>query len=134
MSALFFRILHDTVIDMTQSAFLEGLESAELRYQKCATCGAAQRLARYACTTCGATALNWVASSGRGVVFAATVVTRAPSDEFKALAPYGVVLVDLDEGARLMGHGPINAKIGQRVQGEVFELGRRKLIRFRSDE
>ena len=118
---------------MTVSGFAEGLQKSELRFQKCAECGAAQRLARYACSQCGSTKLDWRVSRGHGVVFASTVVNRAPSDEFKALAPYGIVMVDLDEGARLMGHGPTDARIGERVAGEVFELGPRRLVRFRRE-
>jgi uncharacterized OB-fold protein len=118
---------------MMMSAFSQGLQQSEIRIQKCMTCGVAQRLARYACSTCGATDLQWIASQGRGTVFAATVVARAPSDEFKALAPYGILLVDLEEGARLMAHGPVDAKIGERVYAEVFDLGSRKLIRFKRE-
>ncbi len=118
----------------SMSEFTRGLEQSELRFQRCRECGRAQRLARYACTHCGSSQLDWQTSSGRGTVFAATVVTRAPSDEFKALTPYGIVLVDLEEGGRLMGHGPIDAKIGERVNSEVFRLGNKNLIRFRREE
>jgi uncharacterized OB-fold protein len=41
-----------------------------------------------------------------------------------------LALVDLDEGARLMGHAPTDLKIGERVRAEVFELGERCLLRF----
>jgi hypothetical protein len=105
------------------SAFLEGIERNEVRFQACLDCGAAQTLAR--------SHLEWRAASGRGKVHAITVVSRAPSQELRALAPYTIVLVDLEEGARLMGHGEADMAIGDHVEAGFFEFGGRKLIRFR---
>jgi uncharacterized OB-fold protein len=57
--------------------------------------------------------LQWRVSAGQGTVYAATVVhPRGESD------PYNIVLVDLDEGFRMMGtvvgDGPV--VIGARVE------------------
>lgn len=111
--------------------FVDALMCGEIVYQCCEACGAAQRLARYACSACGSRRLCWRAAGGEGTVFAVTVVSRAPSDEFRPLVPYGLALVDLDEGARLMGHSPVGLRIGERVRAEVFALGERRLVRFR---
>jgi hypothetical protein len=113
------------------SAFLEGIERNEVRFQACLDCGAAQTLARCGCKQCGGSHLEWRAASGRGKVHAITVVSRAPSQELRALAPYTIVLVDLEEGARLMGHGEADMAIGDHVEAGFFEFGGRKLIRFR---
>jgi hypothetical protein len=110
--------------------FTEGLAQGVLRYQRCERCGAAQRLARYACTACGETALGWHDARGTGRVFSVTEVKRAPTDAFKALVPYTLVLVDLDEGARLMGHAPAGLAIGDRVHASVINLDGQPLIRF----
>lgn len=111
--------------------YVDALARGEVVYQRCADCGAAQRLARFACTACGGTRLQWLRAAGEGTVFAVSVVARAPSEEFKPLAPYGLALIDLDEGARLMGHAPVDLRIGERVRAEVFTLGERRLLRFR---
>ena len=111
--------------------FLEGLRQGELRYQACSACGAAQSLARYACRRCGSDRLEWRKSAGRGIVYAVTVVARAPSEEWRALAPYALALVDLDEGARLMGHAEPGIAIGDRVAATFFDFAGRKLLRFR---
>ena len=111
--------------------FLAGLAEGAIRYQACAECGTAQTLARYACRACGGGRLEWRAATGRGTVFAVTVVTRAPSEEFRALAPYTLALVDLDEGARLMGHAEPGVAIGQRVAAAFFDHNGRPLVRFR---
>lgn len=110
--------------------FVEGLRRGEIRYQACASCGAPQTLARYACRACGSTELQWRAARGAGRVYAVTTVARAPSDEFRALAPYALAIVELDEGPRLMGHVAADARIGDRVIAGFFDFGERRLIRF----
>lgn len=112
------------------SPYLEGLQQDELRYQACSACRAPQILARYACRRCGSTRLEWRKAAGRGVVYAVTSVARAPSEEFRPLAPYALALVDLHEGARLMGHAVPGLAIGDPVSVEFFEFSGRKLIRF----
>jgi uncharacterized OB-fold protein len=77
--------------------------------------------------------LEWRDSNGRGTVYATTVVERAPSDEFRALAPYTLALVDLDEGPRLMGHATPDVAIGDRVDAEIFQCAGRALVRFRPE-
>lgn len=113
--------------------FLEGLQKGELRYQACAGCGAAQSLARFACRRCGAETLEWRSAAGSGTVYAVTVVARAPSEEWRALAPYTLALVDLDEGARLMAHAEPGIAIGDRVVAGYFEFAGRRLLRFRRE-
>src|SRR5688572_28879287 len=66
----------------------------------------------------GADDLEWTPVSGRGVVYATTVVRpRAPA------VPYSVVLVDLEEGVRMMGvvtnQPPDAVRIGQAVQAHI---------------
>ena len=120
-----------SAFDPISQPFVDGLACDELRYQCCLQCGAAQKLARYACRACGSTRLEWKKSSGNGKVFATTVVSRAPSDHYKPLVPYTLVLVDLDEGARLMGHAEPGVAIGDAVVAGFFEHEGRRLIRFR---
>ena len=110
--------------------FVDGLESEVVRYQCCLQCGQAQTLARYACQSCGSRSLEWRDASGQATVRAATVVARAPSDDFRALAPYTLVLVQLDEGPRLMGHAEAGMRIGTRVKARFFRHQERMLVRF----
>ena len=113
--------------------YVEGLERGEVRYQACLECGAAQTLPRYACRRCGSVRLEWRASKGRGTVYAVTVVTRAPSDDFRSLAPYTLVLVELEEKSRVMAHAQEAAAVGDRVVATFFKHGERTLVRFRPD-
>lgn len=111
--------------------YREGVAAGELRYMRCHDCNAPQTLARYACQQCGSTQLHWLKSARMGTVYAATVVTRAPSDEFRALAPYTLVLVDLHEGPRLMGHGEPGLVIGDEVVASFVDFGDKRLVLFR---
>ena len=111
--------------------FTDGLREGRLRYQQCAACGGAQTLARYACQHCGERgALQWREATGGATVCAVTEVARAPSDEFRALAPYTLVIAQLDEGPRLMAHAQPGVHIGERVQAGFFAHQGRVLVRF----
>jgi len=83
-----------------------------LHFQRCGGCGALLGYPRVLCPVCGSRQLEWEESAGRGVVYSATVVhTREGS--------HGVLLVDLDEGVRVMGAG--EAPIGAAVAAAVVE-------------
>ncbi|HSU20455.1 MAG TPA: OB-fold domain-containing protein [Variovorax sp.] len=110
--------------------FVEGLARHVLRFQRCGACGAAQTLARHACTRCGSEALAWETARGTATLHAVTVVARAPSDAFRALAPYTLVLAQLDEGPRLMAHAEPGVCIGERVTAGFFVHDGRTLVRF----
>ena len=115
--------------------YADGIAQGVLRYQRCADCGAPQSLTRYACQRCGTQNLGWRDSAGAGLVYAITVVTRAPSDDFRALAPYTLVLVDLNEGSRVMAHGAPGLAIGDAVSARTLSHADKSLIVFhRLDE
>jgi len=110
--------------------YLEGLIEHVLQYQQCTACARAQTFAHDACQFCGAEELVWLTSSGSGHVHAVTVVGRAPSDAFRSLAPYTLVVVTLEEGARLMGHATPGIKIGDVVTATFFTHLDQTLVRF----
>lgn len=110
--------------------FVEGLARRELHHQACTACGQAQTLARHACSRCGASTLEWRRAAGSGTVYSSTVVMRAPSPAFRALAPYTIVIVELDEGCRVMGHALPGVGIGDRVEAGYFDFDNRPLLRF----
>ena len=68
----------------------------------------------------GADDLEWVEAAGGGSVYSVTVISPKPP-----LEPYNVVLVDLDEGPRVMsrieGIAASDVKIGMRVQARIGE-------------
>jgi uncharacterized OB-fold protein len=113
--------------------YVDGLKQRLIRFQTCGACGRAQTLAHDACKDCGSEDLRWSDSAGQGTVHAVTVVGRAPSDAFRPLAPYTLVIVALDEGARVMGHATPSIKIGERVVATFFEHLGETLIKFEID-
>ena len=117
-------------MDRLAAHFWDGCAAGELRYQRCGACAAVQFYPRGFCLRCGAADVQWQTARGTGTVHALTSVVRAPSDEFRALAPYVILLVDLDEGYRMMAHGAPGLAIGDRVQVRFFAHGERQLPRF----
>lgn len=77
----------------------------------------------------GATDLEWVQPSGLGTVYSVTVVRKRTLEE-----SYNVVLVDLDEGPRMMsrvdGLSFESIKIGMRVQARVVRENDQPLVVF----
>ena len=56
-------------------------------------------------------------------VIGVMLVARAPSEALRALAPYTIALIDLNEGVRLMAHLEDGAVIGDRVQAGFRQFG-----------
>jgi uncharacterized OB-fold protein len=98
--------------------YWEGCREQRLMIQRCTQCGVAQFYPRNVCAACGDPRVEFIESSGRGVVHTFTVCHRALTERF-AGGPYAIALVDLDEGPRLMsnivGTDVEDVHIGQRV-------------------
>lgn len=86
-----------------------------LAYQACTACGWRWYFERDFCPHCGSHAIEKRPSNCRGSVHAVTLVERAPSPEWRAHAPYGIALVDLEEGVRVMTHAEPGLAIGDPV-------------------
>ena len=99
-------------------------------YQVCGQCKAVWYFERSFCPACGTDHPATLQASGRGVIHALTLVVRAPTEELRAHAPYLIVLVDAEEGFRLMAHGAASLKVGARVRARFVQLGGRKIPFF----
>jgi uncharacterized protein len=84
-------------------------------YQFCESCGTAQYFRRAFCAACGAAGVVDKCASGKGRVYATSLVCRAATAETRAHVPYNIVLVDAVEGFRMMAHGENNLAIGDEV-------------------
>lgn len=102
---------------------------AEGRFEipRCNSCGRFHFYPRVLCPHCGSQALEWRAPSGRGVVYSVTIVRKGGDD-------YTVVLVDLDEGPRLMsrvvGMPVEQVRIGMAVQARIDTIDDAPLLVF----
>jgi uncharacterized OB-fold protein len=95
-----------------------------LCFQQCKDCSVWRHIPRPMCAQCNSMNWQWVQSSGRGSVFSYTV-TRAPlHPAFAAQVPYAVLVVELEEGVRMVsglrGLPVDEVKIGMPVE-VVFE-------------
>ncbi len=86
----------------TTREFYEWCRKGELRFQRCDTCGTWRHVPREICARCGSAAWSWSPSSGRGRVFTWTVAARAMHPAFAADAPYAPVVIEMEEGVRLV--------------------------------
>ena len=99
-------------------------------FQHCGACRHIWYFQRSFCPACGHAGPVSATSAGVGTVYAGTLVQRAPSDEFRAIAPYRIVLVDVAEGFRMMGHGDASLAIGDRVRCRIGTIAGRPLPFF----
>lgn len=93
-----------------------------LTYRRCCACDACFYFARPFCAACGGE-VETLRASGDGTLYAITTVTRAPSPEWKNLAPYSIALVDALEGFRFMAHAAEGLAIGDGVRTRYRAVG-----------
>jgi uncharacterized OB-fold protein len=83
--------------------YIEGLRQHLLVARKCTSCGLIQWPPRPLCTNCQRLSFEPTSVNGTGVVYTYTIVYRAFDHYFGASVPYGVVVVQLDAGIRMLG-------------------------------
>jgi len=102
--------------------FWEGVKRHELVLQRCKDCGKFLHLPRPMCPKCRSLETEWVPSSGKGHIYSWVTYRKSPHPAFQA--PYSVVLVELEEGVRLVSNmtdcTPEEIHIGMPVE-VVFE-------------
>jgi len=94
--------------------FWEGTAKGELRVQKCESCGRLRHPPRPMCPWCRSTERGFAVMSGKGSVWSYVIPHPPLLAPYSDLAPYNVVVVELDENPniRFVGnlvHGPEGA-------------------------
>lgn len=82
--------------------FWDGVRRHEILAALCNSCGQRFLPPAPGCPTCGSADLGTEKSSGRGTILTWTVIHRSLNELFSDV-PYTIVLVELEEGARLFG-------------------------------
>ena len=82
--------------------FYSFLKKRELRFQRCSDCGRWRHVPRDTCAQCGSWKWEWAKSSGRGRIFSWTTVEHPAIPSFAAFAPYSPVVIEMEEGVRLV--------------------------------
>ena len=95
-----------------------------LCFQRCSDCESFRHVPRELCAECGSNKWEWRASSGRGEVFTWTVADRPLHPAFVDAMPYAPVVVEMQEGVRVVSQvidcAPSELEIGMAVE-VVFE-------------
>ena len=113
--------------------YFDALAEGRFEIPRCRDCRKFHFFPRLCCPYCGSQALDWTAPSGQGTLYSVTIVRAREG------ADYTVVLVDLDEGPRLMSRVvdmPVDeVRIGMRVTARIDVVdGAPLLVFFASQE
>jgi uncharacterized OB-fold protein len=100
--------------------FFEAARRHELVVQRCVGCGALRFPARSICSACLSREATWVPVSGHGTIFSFAIMHQAVHPGFAAETPYAVVVIQLDDGPRLLSNlldcPTAGVRIGQAVE------------------
>lgn len=114
--------------------YLAALAAGRFQLQRCAECAQAVFYPRCVCPYCGAARLEWMEPSGDAVVYSTTVVHRKAEQG----GDYNVCLVDLEEGARMMGQvvslPAAQVRIGMPVRARIEGQGETARVVFEPRE
>lgn len=92
------------IADSDTAPYWDAIQQRRLLIQRCERCGTHQYYPRAVCTTCTSIEIGWVESPGLGEVYSYTIARRAAHPAFEGRLPYAIVLVDLDEGVRMLAN------------------------------
>ncbi len=77
-------------------------ETKKLHFQQCCKCGTVLHPPRPICYNCHSFDLEWVEAPTKGTIYSYVVYHRSVHPGFQT--PYEVVLVELENGARIVGN------------------------------
>jgi uncharacterized OB-fold protein len=86
----------------TIEQFYKFLKEQKLMAARCLKCGKIHLPPRPLCDNCLSQDFEWVSVSGKGKLLTYTVISVAP-EQFHALAPYVVGIVQLENGLKIPG-------------------------------
>jgi uncharacterized OB-fold protein len=89
-------------IPFTIASFYQFVSEKRLMTAKCNECGTEILPPKPMCTNCLSTNLRWIELEGTGKLLTYTVIHVAP-EQFQAIAPYIVGIIELQNGLRLPG-------------------------------
>lgn len=103
VSACITRPLPD-LNDKLYALYFEALRNYKLVVQHCEDCEHSQWPAREFCFHCHGTRFRWQEVKQQGVVYTYSIAYRAFHPWFKDHLPYGIAVVELDQGIRMLGN------------------------------
>lgn len=114
-----------------EQTFRDFLAAGRFMLQRSRSTGEYLYYARVAAPGSGERDLEWVEASGRGTVYATTVVRQRPEKG----GDYNVALIDLEEGPRMMSRvcdvAPADVRIGMAVDARIDREDSEPLVVFK---
>jgi uncharacterized protein len=105
------------------AGFFDGARAGELRVQTCLACGRRRHPPGPVCPWCHSTEWAWRAVSGRGRVWSFVVPHPPLLPGFTELAPYNVVVVELEEDPTIRIVGNLVEAAGDAPHELVIAIG-----------
>lgn len=106
-----------------EKLYFDALAETKLTYGYCTSCSEPHFYPRTVCPHCHSDQVESRVSAGRGSIYTFTTQYRAGNPAFEDKVPYTIVMVDLDEGYRMMadliGSAPEDVAIGLPVVAEI---------------
>ena len=84
--------------------FFAAAREGRLVIQRCTGCGQRRFPPREICSRCLGREAEWVPSGGRGTIVSFNVMHQVYHPGFASEVPYAVVLVELEDGGRLLSN------------------------------
>ncbi len=84
--------------------FWQGCKRHELLIQRCKDCRTYRHYPRILCPNCGSWNVEWAKVSGKGKVYSYIVAHRPFHPAFADDVPYAAVIVELEEGVRMVSN------------------------------
>jgi len=125
------------LVDDDGAPYFEYAAKGELRMQTCANCGEVLFPPRPMCPRCQGIEFEWKLMSGRGHVWSFAVPRPPLLPDYAALAPYPVVVVELEEDRRLRLVGNLVASEGAAIDSvdpAAIEIGQPVRVVFQEIE
>jgi uncharacterized OB-fold protein len=105
--------------DLNLELFQAIVTDGHMRIQRCEACGNHSHPPRMYCGRCFSSEYTYPEISGAGTVYSYTISRHTAEPAWTEELPYLTVVVELDEGPRVVGGGtlsdPATVRIGQRV-------------------
>jgi len=114
---------------LTFKDYNAALKQAKLQGLKCESCGNVMTQPRLVCGKCGSTDLSVIDLKGSGVIQSFTVM-NVPPEGREAEVPYIIVMVELSEGAWIMGNlsGIAPADATMNIIGKQVMMGKPVIV------
>ncbi len=112
------------VPDERSAAFFAAAKKGQLLLKKCRGCSHVLAPQRETCEYCFGEELEWVPASGKGILYSFVLMHQLLHPAFKDEVPYNVIVVELEEGPRIVsnmvGTPDEELRVGMPVEA-VFE-------------